>query len=155
MTKRFTVERIRLDSGGYDSRGRYFGTGAPLFSVTDNETDKTTEVRAGSAKLAREKVMQGLFGPPPKNPMHGEARTLSESLYAEALKESSPPQPLLQQYKADVFALASKVRASNPTDRAWTYYDKDIASMPESGRYAMGSLHRAAQMIEGAAERIR
>lgn len=31
------VERIRLDSQGYDSSGRYFGPGAPLFRVTGRE----------------------------------------------------------------------------------------------------------------------
>ena len=31
------VERIRLDAGGYDSRGRYFGSGQPLFRVTSRE----------------------------------------------------------------------------------------------------------------------
>lgn len=155
LAKRFTVERIRLNSGGYTSGGRYYGTGAPLFAVTDSETDRTTEVRAGSAKEARQKVMETVFGPPPKNPLHAEARDLRKQLHAEALKESDPPAGLIASLKGQVEALAAKVHAANPSDISWRFYNKDMETLPERGRYVMGGLHRAMGMVEGAAERLR
>lgn len=69
------VERVRLDRGGYDRRGRYWGSGAPLYRVTSDEplSDAQIErlygtsayykpreideyVRASNAREAREKV---------------------------------------------------------------------------------------------------
>src|SRR5262245_37767360 len=32
-----SIERERLDRGGYTSSGRYFGTGTPLFRVTNSD----------------------------------------------------------------------------------------------------------------------
>jgi hypothetical protein len=158
MTKRFTVERIRLDRGGYTSAGRYYGTGAPLFSVTDTETDRTTEVRASSAKAARQKVMEGVFGPPPKNPLQGEARVLSRALYTEVVKNMDHPKrdrALAMGFQSQIEGLAARVRAANPSDRAWPSYDKDMAQVDPESPYAFGKLHSASQMIAGAAERIR
>ncbi len=147
MTKRFTVTRIRLNSGGYDSRGRYFGTGAPLFSVMDNETERETEVRASSAKAAREKVMESVFGPPPKNDLQGAARVLSKALYAELVNGGGYlSSAAIEKYKLQVEALAAKVRALTPSDRAWDYFDKEMDA---------GKLHGATQMIAGAAERLK
>lgn len=36
---KLTVERIRLDRGGYDRSGSYFGTGDPVFHVTGEQLD--------------------------------------------------------------------------------------------------------------------
>ena len=36
---KLSVRRTRLNAGGYTSRGRYFGTGAPLFNVTGDDAD--------------------------------------------------------------------------------------------------------------------
>lgn len=47
------VTRIHLDRGGYDSRGRYYGVGAPLFEITSDEGDGYVVVRAASAADAR------------------------------------------------------------------------------------------------------
>lgn len=152
-TKRFVVTRIRLNSGGYDSGGRYYGGGAPLFSVEDVETGREETVRASSAKVAREKIMEGVFGPPPKNPFQGEARVLSKAIAAEPYGKSKPA--VARQYKAQLEALSARVRRANPDDRAWGFYDKDMAALDEESSYAFGKLHSAAQMIEGAAERIR
>lgn len=56
------VERIRLNRGGYDSRGRYYGVGAPLFHVTGEGSfaDVDEHVRAKSAKEARNLVGHAL-----------------------------------------------------------------------------------------------
>lgn len=42
---RFTLKRISLDSGGYDSGGAYWGCGRPLFywAVTITEDETTDE----------------------------------------------------------------------------------------------------------------
>jgi len=153
MAKRFTVERIRLNSGGYTSSGRYYGTGAPLFAVTDAETDRTTEVRASSAKAARQQVMESVFGPPPKNPLQGEANALQKAIGGEVYGGAKPA--VAMAYRSQLEGLAARVRAVNPTDRAWTYYDKDMDAVDEQSPYAFGKLHSAAGMIAGAAERIR
>lgn len=55
--KRFPVARVRLNRNGYDSHGRYYGTGAPLFEVSDEDDDLTTRVRAASAAEARKKAI--------------------------------------------------------------------------------------------------
>lgn len=34
---KLTLRRIRLDSGGYDPNGTYFGTGTPLFWVASDD----------------------------------------------------------------------------------------------------------------------
>ena len=51
-----TCERIRLSKGGYETRGRYWGVGAPLYRITyssPGEACFTGEYRAESAKEAR------------------------------------------------------------------------------------------------------
>jgi hypothetical protein len=69
---KLSVERVRLDRGGYDSRGRYWGVGTPLYRVTSDEELPPgwygskyhsryqgyidEHVRASSARQAREKV---------------------------------------------------------------------------------------------------
>lgn len=56
--RRFTAERIRLNQGGYDRRGRYWGNAGAemlLYRVIDNEEGKRYPeqyVRAPSAKKA-------------------------------------------------------------------------------------------------------
>lgn len=34
------LSRVRLDSGGYDHHGRYWGIGAPLFVAYDNSGEE-------------------------------------------------------------------------------------------------------------------
>lgn len=40
------ARRVRLDSGGYDNGGAYWGTGEPLYQVYDADGEFTTFVRA-------------------------------------------------------------------------------------------------------------
>ena len=56
--KTFKVDRVHLDRGGYDHRGRYYGVGAPLFTVTDDDTDRSVTVRARDARHARAEALQ-------------------------------------------------------------------------------------------------
>jgi hypothetical protein len=46
FTGRVTLRRVRLDAGGYDTTGRYWGRGAPLFRAECEETGDTWETRA-------------------------------------------------------------------------------------------------------------
>jgi hypothetical protein len=59
-TRKMTVERIRLDRGGYVSggfrKGQYYGTGAPLYRVFSPEGDELIVVRASDAKTAKAKA---------------------------------------------------------------------------------------------------
>jgi hypothetical protein len=146
-TKRFIVTRIRLNNGGYDSNGRYYGGGAPLFSVMDNETEREETVRASDAKAARKKVMEGIFGPPARNPLHAEIKKLSKTLYDEIVKhDGAMPSALVEKYRPAVMALAARVRPSTPGDLAWKFFDRDLDN---------GRLHGAVGMIAGAEERMK
>ena len=56
MKWKITCERIRLSKGGYETNGRYWGVGAPLYRITyfsPGEECFTEEYRAESAKEAR------------------------------------------------------------------------------------------------------
>lgn len=54
--RRYRVDRIPLNSGGYTSSGRYYGNvrGTSIFDVTDTETNEAVVIRAKDAKEARE-----------------------------------------------------------------------------------------------------
>lgn len=48
-TARLSVRRVRLNSGGYtSSSGQYFGLGAPLYHVTDEDDAVDFWIRASS-----------------------------------------------------------------------------------------------------------
>jgi hypothetical protein len=54
----YTAKRVRLDRGGYDSSGQYFGSGAPLYEI-DNEDERFTGyVRAHSSAEAKEEAIK-------------------------------------------------------------------------------------------------
>ncbi len=55
---KLTVSRVRLNSGGYDSHGGYWGGGAPLFYVENEDTGEAVHVRAADAKSARAKALK-------------------------------------------------------------------------------------------------
>jgi hypothetical protein len=50
------LERVSINRQGYDSHGRYWGTGAPLYAVHVPDTRIYEHVRASSAKDARAKL---------------------------------------------------------------------------------------------------
>lgn len=52
-TPRLHLVRVPLDSGGYDSGGAYWGHGAPLYCVWDDETNGVQYVRAADREQAR------------------------------------------------------------------------------------------------------
>lgn len=52
------VVRIRLNKGGYDSSGRYFGVGEPLYWWQEEFGDLAAHVRAKNAAEAREKALE-------------------------------------------------------------------------------------------------
>ena len=56
---RVYATRIRLDSGGYDKGGAYWGSGAPLYHVYDQGGRFERFVRASSSKAAKEQVLRG------------------------------------------------------------------------------------------------
>lgn len=52
---KFYLKKVPLNQGGYDRRGRYYGTGAPLWRYSDVETgDIEGEFRASSKAEAKE-----------------------------------------------------------------------------------------------------
>ncbi len=66
--REFKVSKIHLDRGGYDSRGRYYGVGAPLYRVTaegvetgmrvNGPRELELVVRARSAREARAEALR-------------------------------------------------------------------------------------------------
>lgn len=51
------MRRVRLDSGGYDPGGAYFGTGAPLYYVSGDESGYVY-VRGASRKWAKDILIE-------------------------------------------------------------------------------------------------
>lgn len=73
--RKLSAERVRINRQGYDSRGRYWGVGEPLYRVSSADGDIDMHVRAASAKSAKAKV--GKVNPctPKKNPNQHFPRT--------------------------------------------------------------------------------
>ena len=59
LVARFPVTRLHLDTGGYTRSGQYYGRGAPLFEVWDDQDGLVEVVRAPSAPAARTKAIDG------------------------------------------------------------------------------------------------
>jgi hypothetical protein len=55
IPRKLYLQRVRLDSGGYDSGGAYWGHGAPLYVATDHE-DVTVFVRGAGREAAKDAV---------------------------------------------------------------------------------------------------
>ena len=57
---RLTLRRVRIDSGGYDAGGAYWGFGAPLYQVSgDNGSDEVVEyyIRAATREDGKQQVL--------------------------------------------------------------------------------------------------
>jgi hypothetical protein len=55
-TLNFSLRRVRLNSGGYDSRGRYFGIGAPLFRYVSEDGSIDDEIRGKDREDAKDEI---------------------------------------------------------------------------------------------------
>lgn len=51
-----TLKRVRLNSGGYDAQGVYYGTGAPLYWAWNNDGSLDVTFRAHNREAAKEHV---------------------------------------------------------------------------------------------------
>jgi hypothetical protein len=51
------VRRVRLDPGGYDPNGTYFGTGEPLYWVADADCDVDFVLRARDREHAKRQAL--------------------------------------------------------------------------------------------------
>lgn len=56
--QRFYLQRMRLDSGGYDAGGAYWGLGAPLFRYQSEDGENTGHLRARHRAAAKTAVLQ-------------------------------------------------------------------------------------------------
>ncbi len=54
--EKISLTRVKLNNGDYDSGGRYFGQGAPLFAYDNG--DSWGHLRAGSRKQAKALIMK-------------------------------------------------------------------------------------------------
>jgi hypothetical protein len=52
------LQHIRLDDGGYDTNGTYFGTGDPLYWYADDDGDVDAVLRANGVADAQAKVLE-------------------------------------------------------------------------------------------------
>jgi len=57
---KYTLQRVRLDRGGYTSSGRYYGTGAPLYEAYNPETGESLVFRAADRATAKRHVEDAL-----------------------------------------------------------------------------------------------
>jgi hypothetical protein len=55
---KLSLQRIRLNSGGYDPNGTYFGWGAPLYWYANDEGTVDAMLRASSRAEAKRKVLE-------------------------------------------------------------------------------------------------
>lgn len=55
-TETIHLDRVRLDRQGYDRRGRYWGTGAPLFEYYSDSYDVQGSLRAADRAGAKAKL---------------------------------------------------------------------------------------------------
>lgn len=54
---RLTLRRVRLDQGGYDSNGTYFGLGAPLYWYASDDGSIDDMLRAGTRESAKKQIL--------------------------------------------------------------------------------------------------
>ncbi len=54
---KFYLLKIRLDSGGYDRTGQYWGVGAALYQYVANSDDVSGHLRATTRDGAKSEVM--------------------------------------------------------------------------------------------------
>jgi hypothetical protein len=152
---RILARRVRLNSGGYDSRGHYyFGGGGtssyrgelPLYDVrvewSNDEYERRARqgleldfegyVRAISAPEARRKfgIEKGLVEPT----LIGNVR-LAARLWKAFVRElpfgSRPTDHQAQRWLRKTLALAKRVRAETPGDISWRYFDSAIVGVRE------------------------
>lgn len=55
--QKFSLMKVRLDSGGYDVAGRYWGVGAALYFYQSEDYAISGHLRAVSRDAARSEVM--------------------------------------------------------------------------------------------------
>ena len=72
---RFYLRRVRLDSGGYDSGGAYWGHAEPLWRFESVTGEYSDHLRAGSRRAAQAAIRRlmpnaavAFFGPDPDRP---------------------------------------------------------------------------------------
>jgi hypothetical protein len=53
---KMTLRRVRLNGGGYDRNGTYFGHGAPLYWYADEGGNVDAMLRASSREIAKDKI---------------------------------------------------------------------------------------------------
>ena len=54
--RNYTLRRVRLDRGGYDERGKYYGVGQLLYEASNKNTNDYTEFRAADKADAEDKL---------------------------------------------------------------------------------------------------
>jgi hypothetical protein len=57
---KFTLQRVRLNAGGYDSSGSYWGAGSPLYWYCHDEGWPEGHIRAADRRSAKAYI-RGLF----------------------------------------------------------------------------------------------
>lgn len=57
---RLYLERLKLDSGGYDPRGTYYGLGLPVYRASDDRGDVDVTLRANDRAHAKDLVRRRL-----------------------------------------------------------------------------------------------
>jgi hypothetical protein len=62
LAPKITLQRVRLDSGGYDPQGAYWGLGAPLYWAASDDVELDWTFRADSRDHAKAQVRESYPG---------------------------------------------------------------------------------------------
>ncbi len=56
---KFHMVRVRLNNGGYNSNGRYFGIGTPLYYYYSDDNPLDGYVRGSDRETAKKRIREG------------------------------------------------------------------------------------------------
>lgn len=119
------TERVRIDRGGYDPSGRYWGTGGPLYRVSGEYGGKDidTHVRAAGSAEARRKVEVSHGGR-----QRGAKELGYLAIYdrveklRRAVRNTPPTRETNKRFLRSADLLRARIRSLNPDDIAWRFF---------------------------------
>lgn len=79
--KHYSLTKVPLNRGGYDSSGQYYGTGLPLYRAVDLVSDRVHEFRCRTRTAAIAEMLRK-FPPPQPRPRSSAAANSTRALAA-------------------------------------------------------------------------
>lgn len=123
----FGVERVKLDKGGYDPNGRYYGVGEPLWRIDHHETGERQDVRAKTKAQAvtkgKELFWRGATGQPSTRPVSVNAEEYGSRAANESWSESGGSGSG-KAHKTDLEWFEKKIIGRKPTPPERTAFER-------------------------------